>query len=127
MYEIMQKRFFLLHMASDVHQTVKNCPNCVRNHKRLKRERQLELFLESGTLKCIATDILGLLLQARNGNVFAIVVTNYYSKITRAIPTSKQTAKHVANVFLQHWIVPCDILDHFRASKSPQFVSNLVA
>lgn len=44
-----------------------------------------------------------------NRNQYEIVVTDKYSKITRAIPTSRTSSSYVANVFFAFCVVPYGI------------------
>lgn len=71
----------------------------------------------------MAMDILGPLPQANNKNVFFIVMTDRYSQMTEAIPTSETLARHVANVFVGHWIVSYGIPGHLLMENDPSFVS----
>lgn len=45
-------------------------------------------------------DILGPLLKMKKGNQYIIVVTDRFSKLTRAVPLKKTTALHMATIFL---------------------------
>ena len=49
-------------------------------------------------------DILGPLTTTDRGNRFLLVITDRYSKLTRAFPLSTTTADVVAQVFFDGWV-----------------------
>lgn len=102
MYQTIQKNIFLLHMANGSYQTVSICATFPRSREQTKRKRQYQLFPAAGPLQSIAIDILGLLPETKNGNVFIIEMTDRYFKLRRPISTPKTTAMHVANLFFDH-------------------------
>lgn len=89
---------------------------CAKSRK-LKQKRHFQLFPASEPLQFIAMDVLGPLPQTNHGNVFVLVMKDPYPKIIGAISTSKTTARHVANKFLDHWIVLYGIPDHLLMVK----------
>lgn len=59
-------------------------------------------------------------------NQYVVVVTERYSKHTRAIQTSKTSTTHMANGFLKHWIISFSFPSHFLTNIGPQFVCNVL-
>lgn len=123
MYDTMRNEFLWPHMANDVYQTVENCATCARYCRRAKIKGHLELFHAWGPLEFIAMDILGPLMQTKNEIVLMTVMRDRYLKMTRAVPNSKTTVTHVANVVFHHWVVPSGIRNHLLTDSSPQSVS----
>lgn len=124
--KILQEEQFWPHMANDVYEAVENSATRARfNRDWAKRRGRLQLFFASGLRKFIAMDTLDALPQTKIGNVFIIVMMDRYSKMTIRIPTSKPTATHIANVFLDHFLSLYGIPDHPLAKSGPQFVSKL--
>lgn len=71
--------------------------------------------------------IIGQLPRTKNGNVFVGVMTDRLSKMTSVLCTSKKTAKHVANVFLDNYIVPYGISDHLARKNDFQSLRKFFA
>lgn len=68
-------------------------------------------------------DILGPLPKSRKENQFVLVITDRYYKQTRALSKSKTTALDLANLFLNHLIVPLGILTYLFTDHESQFGS----
>lgn len=68
-------------------------------------------------------DILALLLNTKPGNQFVFVMTNRYTKRTRAIPTTTTNATTVARIFVEHWVANCGIPSKLLSENRPHFVS----
>jgi len=56
-----------------------------------------------------------------------IVITDRYSKLTRAIPVASITAPHVASIFVDHWVIPYGIPEQILSDNGKQFVSKFFA
>lgn len=118
MYDTIRRNSYWQHMANDVYQTVGNCIPRARNCKRFRRKRHLQLFFASKPFKFIAMDVLKPLPGPESASVVVTVMMERYSNVKKAIHTSETTATHVANAFLDHWIVPYGIPDHLRTDSS---------
>lgn len=66
---------------------------------RYKRKSPLQMFASSGLMNFADWDIIGPQPRTTHGNHHVIVITGWYSKLTRAISASKTTTMQVANVF----------------------------
>lgn len=106
MHDYMLRAFSWPHTANDVYTTVRSYRASVRNRVGPKLKRQLQLLPASDPLEFTAIDILGSLPRLADGNQYAIISNDRYSKLTRALPASKTSSVHVANVFIDSWIVP---------------------
>lgn len=71
-------------------------------------------------------DMLGPLPKTLNGIQVEVVVTDRYSKVVRAISTSKVTAWHIASLFMDSWIVPCGIRKHLLDDNRTQLLSKVL-
>lgn len=77
--------------------------------------------------------ILCALPRTKNVKVFSLGMTDRYSKMTGALPTSRTITMHVSTVFLDYWTVPHSIPDHLPtktvvnlwASTSKQYAASL--
>lgn len=124
MYDTMWKIYFWAHMVSEVYRTRSNCATCQSYRERTLHKRQLQLSLASTPLKCFAVAIRSQLLSTKNGNAFIKLMTDQYSKMTRAVPMLTKTATNVANVFLAHWTVPNEKPGDLITDNSTQFWSS---
>lgn len=63
---------------------------------------QPKLFPAGGRMELVAMELVGYMLMPSNGNQFMLVITDRYPNITRAVPTSKTTAAHIASLLINH-------------------------
>lgn len=61
MYDAMRPAFFWLHIANDVHTTMKACYSCVQHESQLKHKGKPHLSPAAWPFKFLAIDILGIL------------------------------------------------------------------
>lgn len=114
-------------MANHVYKTVCSCETWAPSRDCLGRKRHLKLFLATGPLAFMATRTLGPLPRPKNRNVFVIVTTDRYPKLTQTVPTLKTTATHIAKLFLNHLITSNEIPYFLSADNAPQIVSKFFA
>lgn len=98
-----RRKLFLPNMGNNVYTTVKDCSEGTRNKPVDMRGRlyPLQPFPASGTLRFVATDILGPTLMTLNGIHFVLVLTDLYSNLMRSVPTSKTTASHFSSIIYE--------------------------
>ena len=105
MYDQMRRVVYWTRMAADVSDYVSKCPSCAKKSLRGGRKTtKLSLFPPSSPMEFVAMDILGPLTTTDRGNRFLLVITDRYSKLTRAFPLSTTTADVVAQVFFDGWV-----------------------
>lgn len=66
-------------------------------------------------------DILGSLLKTSTGNRFVVVITDRYSKLTRAVPTKTNTAPQIVTIFMGNWAMPYGIPEFHLTDNGAQF------
>lgn len=69
--------------------------------------------------------ILGPLPKTRTGSKYIVVVTDRYSKLTRAIRTKTTAASDVTPTFINDRVISYGIPDRLLTDKESQFVGNL--
>lgn len=67
-------------------------------------------------------DTLGPVPGTLEGNQDVLVMTDRYSKLTKAVPTSKTTASHIVSLSMDNRIMQSDIKTHVLAGNRTQFV-----
>ena len=105
MYYHVRCTYYLPHMAADIFATVRNCTTCAKNRLNLrKRTNSLKLFPATKPLASLCIDILGPLTKSKKGNVFLLVITDRFKKLTRVVLLRKITAYNVAVALVENWI-----------------------
>ena len=105
MYDQMRRVVNWPRMAADMSDYVSRCPSCAKKSLRVGRKTtKLSLFPPSSPMEFVAMDILGPLTTTDRGNRFLLVITDRYSKLTRAFPLSTTMADVVAHVFFDGWV-----------------------
>ena len=124
LYQTLRERFYWPFMASDAEHHVATCRTCVQaTGVRRKKQHKTRLFPPTGPLQDVAMDLLGPLPKTRLGNQYVLVITDRFSKLTRAIPMAKTTAPFIAAVFLNNWIMPYGIPDTILTDNGSQFIA----
>ena len=105
LYATLRRQFYWPSMPSEVYRLVLSCHSCARERiQGVKRSSFLKLFPATAPLQDIAIDILGPLVKANSGCEYLPVITDRYSKLTRAIPMSKISGYTAAKAFCDNWI-----------------------
>ena len=124
MYETMRRFLYWPLMASDVYDYVRGCASCARvRGTAAQRQKLLTLFPAAGPLEFVAMDIAGPYPRTRNGNEYVVVLTDRFTKLTRAIPTRTTTASDVASIFIDYWIYSYGVPDYLLTDRGTQFMS----
>lgn len=103
--------------------TVTQCKICAQNRGQYRHKRLLQIFPAKGPLEFVEMDVFGPLPKTFQENWYVLVVTDHYSKLTIAIPTSESTTSNVANLFLHNSKVLFRIFPYLLTDNIPQFVS----
>jgi hypothetical protein len=111
-------------MATDVAKTVNNCAVCAKNriHER-KRASFLKLFPATEPLEFVSLDILGPLPKTEHGNIFLLVITDRFSKLTRTVPLRTISAFVVAKAFSEHLVFVYGPPRYTLTDKGAQFTA----
>lgn len=63
--------------------------------------------------------------KRKSGNQFIVIITDWYSKLIKAIWTAQITATAVATIFVDNWIPKFGILETVLTENDPQFTSKV--
>lgn len=101
------------------------CGMCTKR-KHLQMQKKIRIISCKKLLEFVAMDIPGPLPKNLHGNKYVLVILDHNLKLTEAIPVPKNSALHAANLFLDHWIIPLDILKYLLTDNGPRFVSKFL-
>lgn len=121
MYDTLRSKYFWLNMSADVYSTVRYCQDCPRVGTKFKHQGQKKLFLPSGSLKFIKSEILGLPPGTWIDNQFVTIISSRYGKLTRAVLTPRVSFTHVFQILTNKWAIPYDIPDIMLSDNVQQF------
>lgn len=124
MYDTLRRTHYWPKMHKDVFKTAQNCRPCALSRgTRYKSQRPLKLFAPTGPLDFIAMDLLGPFKKTDHGSIYVLVITDRFSKLTRAIPMKSTTAPQVADAFVEHWVIPYGMPRQLLTDNGPQFIA----
>ena len=104
LYKTLRKSFYWPRMIMDCYEHVRSCVSCSKKQLRTRTKTTfLKLFPPSRPLEFVGIDLLGPLPKTRRGNLYLLVITDRFSKWTRAIAMSETTAPDVAIRFFADW------------------------
>ena len=125
-YYTMRRGMYWPNMVTDVRQCCHDCTACARERVKLRsHQAPLKLFPPTQPLEFVAIDILGPLDRASTGHRFILVMTDRFSKFTRAVPMRACTALTVSKAFLEYWVFSFGAPAKIVSDNGSQFTSEL--
>ena len=123
----MRQTFYWPSMSADVRKVSQNCDVCAQERIKLRtHSAPLKLFPAQKPLEFVAIDILGPLERAAvDGSRYILVMTDRFSKLTKAVPLKKITAHKVAQAFLEHWCFNYEFPAILLSDNGSQFTAAL--
>lgn len=82
----------------------------------------MNVFQETSQFKIFAMNTMEHFPKTAQGNQYDLVISDLFSKLTRAISTFETTSAHFLTIFLVHWVVPFSIPAHSSTAKGAQFL-----
>lgn len=123
MYDTLRREYYWPNRSTDVCNTVQHCHGWHRMSTRFKHQRQLQPFPPSGLLESIAIGILGAYPRTKSGKQYIYIITDRYTKLTRAVLAANKLSTHVADIHSNHSVFPCQIPDFILSDEGQTFVS----
>ena len=124
MYTTLRRYAYWPSMAIDVYNVVRNCPSCARQRIKLRRHHSfLKLFPASKPGEQVAIDLLGPLPRTRSGFEYVLVITDRFSKMTKAHPLRGIGAYQVARAFCTEWVYHYGQPSMLLSDRGSQFTS----
>lgn len=104
-YHQIHKRVYWYQMAEDVKLWIQTCEVCQRRKRPGRTPRAPQRIYAVGKVnERVSLDICGPIIETERGNKVILVITDQFSKFTRAFALPDQKAETVAAVFLKEWI-----------------------
>ena len=101
----MQKRYYWHKMADDIKLWIRSCEICqLRKRGGRPAKAPLTIYLSGVPNERVALDVLGPLAKSSAGNKVILVMTDHFSKYTKAAAMPDQKAETVAKAFDREWI-----------------------
>lgn len=105
---------------------VKSCHVCEeRKNPQRKKRSAMESFITGGRWERIAADIAGPFPKSESGNVYILVVADYFTKFVEIFPIPNMEAETVANVIFKGWIKRYGCPYALHTDQGRQFESQL--
>lgn len=122
--ERVRQHFLWPGMYADIRRYCGSCNLCQRRHRPAPRRRApMVTQMTSRPFQRIAVDITEMPVSA-NGNRYAIVIMDYFSKFVRVYPTKRQDAETVTTALLD-WVYDMGVPDKIHSDQGGQFESEL--
>ncbi len=121
-----KQKFYWPGLQTDVRSYVAGCETCSKRKGPIPRKRAPMQIVRSGyPFERIAIDILGPLPQTAKGNKYVVVISDYFTKWTEALPLSNMEACTVAKVLVDEVLCRFGIPQTIHSDQGRQFESNL--
>lgn len=111
-------------MVAHVYAWVAKCPGCAKN--RLQERRHTSLmrhFPATESFSGLAMDLLGPFLETDRGHNVILVMSDRFTKLTRALPLRETIALVVASTFVDYGVSAYGVPDTVLTKNGPQFAS----
>lgn len=124
MYQTMRRRYYWPSMVAHVYAWVAKCTGCAKNRLHERRHTPLmRLFPATEPFSGLAMDLLGPFPETDRGYSMILVISDRFTKLTRALPLRETTALVVASAFIDYWVGAYGVPDTVLTDNGPQFAS----
>lgn len=86
----------------------------------------LQLLSASGQLYYVAMAILGELPKTLDGNHFALVITDRFTKLAKPVEKCEMTAFNIVDLFVDKWEIPYGSPSRLRMDSKTQFINIVI-
>ena len=118
--------FYWPGLQSDVRSYVAGCETCTkRKDPNPTKRAPMQIFRSGFPMERLTIDILGELPMTPNGNKYILVISDYFTKWTEALPMPNMEACTVAKTLVENVLFRFGILLKIHSDQGRQFESNL--
>ena len=119
-------RFYWLSMSRDVEDYVRSCERCTRGKApHVAHRAPLKPITSSGPLDLVCIDFLGLE-TSKGGYSSILVLTDHFTRLSMAIPTTNQKASTVAKLLQSHWFYNVGIPRRLHSDQGGSFQADII-
>jgi len=124
MYAAIRRHYYLESMAAEMYDWVASCaPRTGKKIALRRRTAMLKLVPATDPFASLSMDLVGPLTETWTGNVFLLIIVDWFSQLVRAVPLAGITATDVSSAFFRDWISVYGPPDTVLTDNGPQFAS----
>jgi hypothetical protein len=121
-----RERYYWVGMNADVRAYLKRCVPCARRKGPPKKRRApLRQYRVGAPMERIAIDVLGPLTETHEGNIYVLVVGDYFTKWMEAYPIKNQQAETVATKLVEEFVCRFGVPAELHSDQGRNFESNV--
>lgn len=122
---LVRKRCYWPKFTAEVSLHCEQCDQCTRSKNPPKIREPLKSMVATRPNEILAVDFT-LLERDTRGKENVLIMTDVFSKFTRAIPTNNQTAETTAKMLTQHWFLLFGAPRRLHSDQGKNFESTLI-
>ena len=125
--EKVRTRYYWVGMSAYVRSFVRKCNLCARRKSPPKKRRApLQQYRVGAPLERVAMDILGPLPETEKGNIYILVIGDYFTKWMEAHPLPDQKAETVAKKFVEEFVCRFGVPRELHTDQGRNFEADIV-
>ena len=124
----LQERYYWPGQYNEVREWCRNCATCETRKSPVPKGRApLQSIVTERPLQLVATDILGPLPESPTGNLYILVVADYFTRYVEAYPLPNQEATTVASRLVDEFFLRFSPPEQLHSDQGRNFESAVIA
>ena len=121
------QRYFWYKMQDDVRRYLRTCDQCQRRKRPAQTPHAPMVTRAVGVpFERIAMDICGKMVKTHQGHEYVLVISDYFSKYTIAVPMKDKSSRSVAEALCIHWVSFFGMPDIIHTDRGGEFENNVL-
>ena len=121
------QRYFWYKMYDDIARYLRTCDTCQRRKRPGRTPHAPMVTRQVGVpFERIAMDICGKMVKTHEGNEYVLVISDYFSKYTIAVPMKDKSSRSVAEALCTHWVSFFGMPDIIHTDRGGEFENNVL-